>query len=521
MSQTREVRDGAMTAPPALQSAVLFLLRAAVGWHFLYEGLSKLFTPHWTSAGYLQSSRWVLAGFFKWIAANPTALRVADQLNVWGLILVGAALMLGCLTRLSAVLGMLMLALYYAAHPPLFGPDASVAAEGHYLVVDKNLVELLALCVVAIVPAGRWLGVDRFIVGLWARIRGRGPASAPVADSREPEKAVSHDPLGRRAVLASLVGLPFLGGFVLAVLKKHGWPSHEESQLSAKVDAVTGATIKVFDFSSLKDLKGQVPHAKIGKVELSRLILGGNLIGGWAHARDLIYVSKLVKAYHHRDKVFETFLLAERCGVNAILTNPVLCEIINDYWRRQIGKIQFISDCGGSDLLEMVRKSVDAGACACYVQGGMADDLVRRGQFDVIAQALDLMRKSGVPAGIGGHQLATVRGCVEKGLKPDFWMKTLHHTRYWSAAPKDQCDNIWCERPDETVAFMKGLAEPWIAFKTLAAGAIHPEVGFRYAFQNGADFLCVGMYDFQIVDDANLALRVLSEVRQRPRPWRA
>ena len=100
-------------------------------------------------------------------------------------------------------------------------------------------------------------------------------------------------------------------------------------------------------------------------------------------------------------------------------------------------------------------------------------------------------------------------------------MKTLHHGNYWSAKPKDQCDNIWCEHPEETAAFMKGLGQPWIAFKTLAAGAIHPEAGFRYAFQHGADFICVGMYDFQIVDDANIALAALAESRQRERPWRA
>jgi NAD(P)H-dependent flavin oxidoreductase YrpB (nitropropane dioxygenase family) len=55
---------------------------------------------------------------------------------------------------------------------------------------------------------------------------------------------------------------------------------------------------------------------------------------------------------------------------------------------------------------------------------------------------------------------------------------------------------------------MKNLPQPWIAFKVLAAGSIHPKVGFKYAFENGADFVCVGMYDFQVVEDANFALNV-------------
>ena len=71
---------------------------------------------------------------------------------------------------------------------------------------------------------------------------------------------------------------------------------------------------------------------------------------------------------------------------------------------------------------------------------------------------------------------------------------------------------------------MKNLEEPWIGYKILAAGAIHPEVGFPYAFKAGADFICVGMYDFQIVEDVNLALEVLNNEsvhNERKRLWRA
>jgi len=63
------------------------------------------------------------------------------------------------------------------------------------------------------------------------------------------------------------------------------------------------------------------------------------------------------------------------------------------------------------------------------------------------------------------------------------------------------------------------LEEPWIAFKVLAAGAIYPEDGFQFAFNNGADFICVGMYDFQVVEDCNIVLDTLPKVK-RERPWR-
>jgi uncharacterized membrane protein YphA (DoxX/SURF4 family) len=503
---------------------ILVILRVAVGWHFLYEGLAKLYAPGWSSAGYLELSRSAFAPVFNWIAANPSVLRLVDLVNIWGLMAIGLALILGLFTRIACGSGIVLLFLYYLANPPFVGLDFGVPTEGHYLIVNKNVVEMAALIVLLAFPTGRFLGLDRLIQ--IARNRRSQTGAADKGSASQTGQAGESQPavrgaLDRRELLKALATLPVLGVFTVAVLRKLGWESYEEKRLAEEVDAITSATIKTFDFSSLKDLRGTLPHAYIKDLKLSRMILGGNLIGGWAHARDLIYVSKLIKAYHNKAKVFETFMLAERCGVNTILTNPILCGVINEYWRRKLGNIQFISDCGGNDLLAMVKKSIDNGACACYVQGATADGLVRAGKFDMIAKALDMIRQNGLPAGIGGHYLGTIKACVEQGLEPDFWMKTLHHTNYWSAKLEEEHDNTWCENPEETVAFMKDLEQPWIAFKVLAAGAIHPKEGFRYAFENGADFICVGMYDFQLVDDVNIALNVLAEDIQRDRPWRA
>ena len=69
---------------------------------------------------------------------------------------------------------------------------------------------------------------------------------------------------------------------------------------------------------------------------------------------------------------------------------------------------------------------------------------------------------------------------------------------------------------------MKALDEPWIAFKVLAAGAIRAEGGLPATPSKAARISSAsGMYDFQIVEDVNLALDVLNGGLQRQRPWRA
>jgi hypothetical protein len=496
------------------------ILRMAIGWHFLYEGLVKAFSANWTAAAFLVDSKWLFSGFFHWIVGHPMVLQLVDVLNMVGLILIGAALLLGVFIRSASLAGIVLLALYYMANPALIGYFSGLRSEGSYLLIDKNLIELLSLVLLLFFPT---FGLGPFLRGQKNSFQRLRLFSRRKKQPGQNEETVS---LARRDLLKNMMTLPVSAAFVYAFVKKRQWESWEEKHLlTAKLgaqDAVTSATVKTFQFSALKDLRGTLPQGQIGSLKVSRLILGGNLIGGWAHSRDLLYVSKLVKAYHSDQKVFDTLQLAEQCKVDTLLTNPQLSRVINAYWRKIGGKIQFISDCGyQDDVLTGIKLSIDGGAHACYIQGQLADQYVQEGKFDLLSQALDLIRQNKLPAGIGGHFLTTIKACVEKGIKPDFWVKTLHHTNYWSAKVATENDNIWCTNPEETIAFMATLSEPWIAFKTLAAGAIEPKEGFAYALKNGADFICVGMYDFQLVDDVNIALATLQNLPQRVRPWRA
>jgi len=137
----------------------LFALRIAIGWHFLYEGVTKLMMPNWTSADYLMASSWWFAPFFHWIADTPTALFMADWINLLGLTFVGLALIFGLFERRGAIVGMSLLFLYLLLNPPFVSNDFNVITEGHYLVINKNIVELFALLVLLLFPTGGQLGI--------------------------------------------------------------------------------------------------------------------------------------------------------------------------------------------------------------------------------------------------------------------------------------------------------------------------------------------------------------------------
>ena len=290
---------------------------------------------------------------------------------------------------------------------------------------------------------------------------------------------------------------------------------HEETALLAQPAQAPGPAAPTAPAAAF-------PTGKIGRLTVSRLICGGNLISGFAHSRDLLYVSPLLKHYFTDAKVIETLALCAEKGLNTVIlrVDDDTLRIVRKF-RAQGGRLQWIAQVKlpSQDRWADIRQAVDNGAVGCYVHGGVGDSCVEEGQVDLLGEALEFIKGQGVTAGIAGHDLAVPRACEREGLRPDFYMKTFNSKRYWSAGPMPRNDSVWAETPEQTRDFMADVEIPWIAYKVLGAGAIHPDQGFRYAFENGADFLCVGMFDFQVVEDVQIARRALATARLRPRPW--
>ena len=456
----------------------------------------------------------------------------------------GAGLLAGLFTRPAAWAGAILLFLYYIARPPFVGIMDGNAMEGNYIWVNKNLIEMFVLILIARVPVDWMFGTDLLL----RQRKRKKPAGTTTDNKQEPAgKSGRNGPIGaivvpdadnppfddlplldRRRVLKNLITIPVMGGFAYAAIKNFGYESYEEKDL--KVNAVTSATSKFSNFSKLTDLKEKVPRGRIGNLEVSRLICGGNLIVGYAHARDLIYVSSLLKRYFTQEKIWETIRLCEACGINTVLMRNAadIVTPLNKY-RKQGGRIQWLAATypNENDLFTNTQIAIDNGADAILIQGNIADTWVSQNRFDLYDKWFNHFHDRKIPLGVGSHELDVVKAMEEKGFPVDFHFKTFHNTNYWSyqtdepkgMVVKNELDNYWCRNPEETAKFMASVDKPWIAFKVLAAGAIKPEDGFRYAFENGADFACVGLFDYQVVDDCNVLTSTLKNLSGRTRKF--
>jgi len=131
---------------------ILSITRVAMGWLFLYAGLTKVFNPEWSAAGYLGNAK-TFPEFFNWFL-RPEILPFTNLVNEWGLTLLGVSLILGVFVKYSGYLGALLMLLYYfsALDFPKIGANS-------YL-VDEHIIYALILLYLVLVKAGDYWGFD-------------------------------------------------------------------------------------------------------------------------------------------------------------------------------------------------------------------------------------------------------------------------------------------------------------------------------------------------------------------------
>jgi hypothetical protein len=298
------------------------------------------------------------------------------------------------------------------------------------------------------------------------------------------------------------------------------------------------------------DVPGPMPMGKLGNLQVTRLIAGHNLVVGQAHSRDLLWTSQLLRAYFTEEKILETFAMYEKKGINTSLArmSAQMIDPVKKYMKAG-GKLQWIAGISAQqdgNIQRDLDMALDMGAKGGYVHGNTSDALFKAKNVDAIGKAVENMKKAGLVAGVCSHLLDVPIACEKAGIKPDFYLKTFNSGNYWSAGPPKEPDpkwrptetelaqaelgawgtrnNLWDTTPKQTAAFMASVKVPWIGFKVLAAGALSPREAFKYSFQNGCDFVAVGMYDFQVADGANITKQLLvvnKDTLGRTRPWLA
>ena len=265
----------------------------------------------------------------------------------------------------------------------------------------------------------------------------------------------------------------------------------------------------------------QMPAIRIGDVEISRLILGGNPFSGFSHQspdRD-----DAMRHWYTAARIKDEFRKAEALGVNTHIgrADHHVMRTLMEYWDEG-GRIQWIAqtcpELGTS--LRGVQNAVRGGAVACYLHGGRMDWLLANDQLDEAVEAVAAIREAGMPAGVAGHNPAVFEW-AEANLDCDFYMCCYYNpTDRTKVAEHVAGSSEWFrdEAREEMVATIGALSKPVIHYKVLAAGRKAPREAFEFVARHlrPRDAVCVGVFSRDkpdmLAEDARLFLESLSAV---------
>ena len=445
-------------------TVLMHVIRIAVGWHFLYEGVWKLMqNGQWSCLSYLDGAQGPLAGLFKWMAGQGWIVATGDWAVMLGLTLIGISLMTGVLARLASVFAILLMAMFYCAQPPEPFATAMSGADGRFFLLERNLLESAALLAIVLIPS--WRGVVKTL-------------------------------------------LP--GAAVLALFGGLCW-SHYKAGGFKQAEAITSATVKVHEFTALAGLKAKMSETvRIGGVDVSRLSLGGDLMAGHAHARDLIWPDAFMRRYHGGGTLERTIRHAVRCGITAIFAEREFMDVVRKSADEVGGKIAYFVNAATA---EDVAAAKSGGAAGAYVRPELTDSLVKKGDRAALEALFKTLRMSGLPVGIGAEDVASVKFCVENGFQPDFWVLAFHSHQYASADMGPGHNTMWCVDPEGTAAYMKTRPEPWVSIRGLAGGGIMPFNACKFAYDRGVEIVALDLLDFRVVDSVNDAMKALGKLK--------
>jgi hypothetical protein len=238
---------------------------------------------------------------------------------------------------------------------------------------------------------------------------------------------------------------------------------------------------------------------RLGDLEVSRFIIGGNPFSGFAHQTP--ERAHEMKHYYTTARIKETLKEAERVGIDTFIgrADNHIIRVLMEYWDEG-GTIQWVAQtCPGIGTMERgVANAVGGGAKGCFLHGGEMDYRVVNGKTDDVAGAVEKIRGAGMPAGTAGHN-PKVFAWAEENLDLDFYMCS-----YYNAAHRDKNAELQSGQPewfndedrDIMVNVIQGLSRPAIHYKVMAAGRNDSKEALEFVAQHlrPQDAVCVGVF---------------------------
>jgi hypothetical protein len=234
-----------------------------------------------------------------------------------------------------------------------------------------------------------------------------------------------------------------------------------------------------------------MPRIKLGKLEISRFVLGSNPFFGYAHQPG--NVGARMKAWYTPERIIAVMDEAASYGVTAVATSPEQAWV--EFWKRYRdggGKlITWLAQCHGAPekMPEEILRAARGGAGAIFFQGHRVESRFETGKFAEVKTWLELAKVHGVPVGMAAHRPDVHLEAEELGFPTDFYYQCFYNVAHG--------ETYRDEDRAKAIATIKALPKPVIGYKLLAAGRNEPKAAFAYARAHlrPTDGMCVGIWN--------------------------
>ncbi|NWG12992.1 MAG: hypothetical protein HXY20_05595 [Acidobacteria bacterium] len=250
-----------------------------------------------------------------------------------------------------------------------------------------------------------------------------------------------------------------------------------------------------------------LPTIRLGSREITRLISGGNPIGGWAHSTQ--NMSRHMLEYFTMERTVDYLEQITRAGINTWQCDhiPKVIGALRTARERGI-RLNFI--CLHAERPnEAPLKTVmtDLSPIAIVHHGGVTDRLFAEGKKQQVRDFVKKVHDQGVPAGVSSHCPTNIQRIADEGWENDLFMSCL----YYVNRPRQEQEALlgkvtvgepfFESDPIEMTRVIRQIDKPCLGFKILAAGRLCAnqqtvEKAFKFAFENikPIDAVIVGMY---------------------------